>query len=78
MRAPETGVKADVVVAHGSDIEAAVEGLDWRRGRGPRGGLGRLGRKRRIFLGATAHRMLRTLPVPLIVVPRDYKPATAK
>jgi len=74
----ETGVKADVVVAHGSDIEAAVEGLDWRPDEAAVVGSSRLGRQRRIFLGATAHRMLRTLPVPLIVVPRDYAPGTPK
>jgi nucleotide-binding universal stress UspA family protein len=73
----ETGVEADVVVAHGSDIEAAVEGLDWRPDETAVVGSSRLGRKRRIFLGATAHRMLRSLPVPLIVVPRDYQPGTA-
>ena len=35
-------------------------------------GSSRLARKHRLFLGSTAQRMLRTLPVPLLVVPRNH------
>lgn len=56
-------------VAAGSSIENAVESLDWRDGEIVFAGSSRLAQPHRIFLGATAHRMLHSLPDPLIVVP---------
>ncbi|MCU1542468.1 MAG: hypothetical protein JWM50_333 [Microbacteriaceae bacterium] len=58
-------------VAAGSTVEAAVEKLDWRDGEIAFVGSSRLASPSRIFLGTTAHRMLHSLPVPLIVVPND-------
>lgn len=56
-------------VAVGRSIEDAVEDLDWRPDEIVFVGSSRLASPSRIFLGATANRMLRALPVPLIVVP---------
>jgi nucleotide-binding universal stress UspA family protein len=56
-------------VAAGRSIEDAVEDLDWRHDEIVFVGSSRLASPSRIFLGATANRMLRALPVPLIVVP---------
>ncbi|MCY1214581.1 Universal stress protein [compost metagenome] len=64
--------KTDVVVAQGRSIEEAVDRLDWEDGEVLVIGSSRLARSRSIFLGATAHRILRALPVPMIVVPSDY------
>jgi len=42
------------------------------RRRDPDCGSSRLAEKNRIFLGSTANKVLRALPVPMVVVPRDY------
>lgn len=66
-------VKADVVVAQGRSVEEAVDRLDWEDGEILLIGSSRLARSRSIFLGSTANRILRALPVPMIVVPSDYE-----
>lgn len=58
-------------VAHGPSTDAAVEALTWRDDEIALVGSSRLAQRGRIFLGATAHRMLGALPVPLVVVPTD-------
>jgi nucleotide-binding universal stress UspA family protein len=65
------GVHAEVVVGTGDNIEGAVEALSWQPGEVAVVGSSRLARKRRLFLGSTAARILRALPVPMIVVPRS-------
>lgn len=64
--------KTEVVVAQGGSIEEAVDRLDWEDGEVLVIGSSRLARSRSIFLGTTANRILRALPVPMIVVPSDY------
>jgi nucleotide-binding universal stress UspA family protein len=75
--AGESGVQAEakteVVVAHGRSIEEAVDRLDWEDGEVLVIGSSRLATSRSIFLGSTAGRILRALPVPMIVVPSDYE-----
>lgn len=56
-------------VGSGASLEAAVEALEWRPDELAIVGSSRLAAPRTIFLGITAHRMLHSLPVPLIVVP---------
>ena len=58
-------------VAVGRTIEDAVENLHWRSDEIALVGSSRLAQPSRIFLGVTAHRMLHSLPVPLVVVPTD-------
>jgi nucleotide-binding universal stress UspA family protein len=72
---PEAHVEAktEVVVAHGRSIEEAVDRLDWEDGEVLLIGSSRLAKGRSIFLGSTAGRILRALPVPMIVVPGDYE-----
>lgn len=67
------GAQLDVTstVAEGSTIENAVESLSWNDGEIVIIGSSRLAEHRRIFMGNTAHKLLRALPVPLIVVPRS-------
>ena len=74
----ELGVTAEVSIASGTDIDDAIAELDWEDGEIAVVGSSRLARKHRIFLGSTAQRMLRTLPVPLVVVPKNYKPGPAQ
>lgn len=64
------GVEADAVVGLGDSVEDAVSHLSWEPGEIAIVGSSRLARPRRLFLGSTAARMLRELPVPMIVVPR--------
>lgn len=63
-------VEADAIVASGDSIEDAITRLDWEDGEFVIVGSSRLAQPRRLFLGSTAAKMLRVLPVPLIVVPR--------
>jgi nucleotide-binding universal stress UspA family protein len=65
--------KTEVVVAHGRSIEEAVDRLEWEAGEVLLIGSSRLAAGRSIFLGSTANRILRALPVPMIVVPSDYE-----
>lgn len=63
----------DVVVGSGRTIEDAVDRLDWEDGELLMIGSSRLAQNKSIFLGATANRILRALPVPMIVVPRNFE-----
>jgi nucleotide-binding universal stress UspA family protein len=63
----------DVVVGSGRTIEDAVDRLDWQDGELLMIGSSRLAQHKSIFLGATANRILRALPVPMVVVPRDFE-----
>lgn len=65
-------LEIDVVVGTGRTIEDAVDALSWKKGEILLIGSSRLAQKSSIFLGSTANRILRALPVPMIVVPRDY------
>jgi len=65
--------KTEVVVGEGRSIEEAVDRLEWEDGEVLLIGSSRLARNRSIFLGSTANRILRALPVPMIVVPADYE-----
>ncbi|NQX29521.1 universal stress protein [Microbacteriaceae bacterium VKM Ac-2854] len=67
------GVAADVsaVVGSGSSVELAVRSVTWDPSEIVLVGASRLAAGGRLFLGATAAKMLRELPIPMIVVPRD-------
>ena len=71
------GVDATASVAAGESIEEAVANLDWEPGEIVMVGSSRLAQPRRLFLGSTAAKMLRELPVPMIVVPRTRTPEGA-
>lgn len=71
----DLGVSAEVRVVTGASIDEAIASIDWEDGEIAVVGSSRLARKRRLFLGSTAQRILRTLPVPLLVVPKNYKSA---
>ena len=68
------GVDATVVTATGGSIEESVRDLEWHAGEVVLVGSSRLAAPRHLFLGSTAAKMLRELPVPLIVVPRTTTP----
>lgn len=68
--AEHTRITTDIAL--GSTIEEAVDELEWDDAEIVLIGSSRLAQSRRIFMGSTANKMLRALPVPLIVVPRDH------
>lgn len=67
-----TDHEASVAVAHGRTIEQAIDEIEWDPGELVIVGSSRLAQRRQIFLGTTANQMLRALPVPMVVVPRDW------
>lgn len=71
-RLPE-GHDVTVAVAHGRSIEEAIDSLEWLDGEVMVIGSSRLAEKNRLFIGSTANKILRALPVPMVVVPRDYE-----
>lgn len=66
------GHDASVAVAHGRSIEQAMDDIDWDPAELVIVGSSRLARRSQLFLGSTANKMLRGLPVPMVVVPRDW------
>ncbi|MFY9712902.1 MAG: universal stress protein [Microbacterium sp.] len=64
------GRTVQVEEAPGESVEDAVANLSWLPGEVVLVGSSRLAQPRRLFLGSTAAKMLRELPVPMIVVPR--------
>lgn len=61
-----------VTLAHGRNIEEAIDNIGWKSGELVIVGSSRLAEQRKIFLGSTANKILRSLPVPMVVVPRDF------
>lgn len=64
-------IAVDAEVADGSSVESAVSKLEWSDGDLIMVGSSRLARPRHLFLGSTAAKMLRVVPVPMIVVPKE-------
>jgi nucleotide-binding universal stress UspA family protein len=64
------GIASEIAVGRGDTIDEAVAQLDWDPGELVLVGSSRLAKPRHLFLGSTAAKMLRELPVPMIVVPR--------
>jgi nucleotide-binding universal stress UspA family protein len=64
------GTNITAAVAEGSTIEQAVDSLGWDDGELMIIGSSRLAEHRKIFMGSTANKILRALPIPLVVVPR--------
>ncbi|MGG7507821.1 universal stress protein [Plantibacter sp. YIM 135249] len=57
-------------IATGGRVEDAVVSLDWDPAEVVLVGSSRLAQPKHLFLGSTAAKMLRELPVPMVVVPR--------
>lgn len=65
--------EATVTMAHGRSIEGAIDSIGWEEGELVIVGSSRLAQNNLLFLGSTANKVLRALPVPMVVVPRDYE-----
>jgi nucleotide-binding universal stress UspA family protein len=66
-------VEATATATTAATVEDAVRALDWQDGELVLVASSRLARPRHLFLGSTAAKMLRELPVPMIVVPRTTR-----
>lgn len=71
-RLPE-GHRVSVEVAHGRTIEEAIDDLEWYDGEILLVGSSRLAERNKLFIGSTANKVLRALPVPMVVIPREYQ-----
>ncbi|QUY62566.1 universal stress protein [Gulosibacter molinativorax] len=65
--------RAVIEIAEGKDFEDALAQVDWLEDEFALLGSSRLGGGRSVFLGSRAHRILRTLPVPVVVIPSDLR-----
>lgn len=70
--AASIGGPVSVETAHGTSVEEAIESMEWDDGEILLVGSSRLAQHLRIFLGTTANKILRTLTIPMVVVPRSY------
>lgn len=61
-------------IGKGQTVEDAAHGMDFEPSEVVIVGSSRLAGPQRLFIGSAANKMLRALPVPMIVVPRDYDP----
>lgn len=66
--------RASIEIIEGDSFEEAIEEIEWRPGDLAFLGSSRLANGPRIFLGNKALRILRRLPVPVVVVPRGIEP----
>lgn len=57
-------------IADGTTVESAVAKLEWHEDDLIMVGSSRLAQPRQLFLGSTAAKMLRVIPVPMVVVPK--------
>ena len=64
-----TDCPVSVKVAHGKNLKKAVSAMDWEPDSVLMVGSSRLAGDRQTFLGATTARILRHLPIPMIVLP---------
>lgn len=69
--------RVSTVLARGSSIEECVSTLQFDDDEIVLVGSSRLAGPRRLFIGSTASKMLRTLPIPMVVVPWNYGAALA-
>ncbi|MPV49112.1 universal stress protein [Pseudactinotalea sp. HY160] len=60
------------VIGRGKSLEEAAQSLEFEPSEIVIVGSSRLAGPRQLFIGASARKMLRALPVPMIVVPREY------
>nr|WP_276612336.1 universal stress protein [Kineococcus vitellinus] len=67
------GDRLSVELGRGRTVQEAVGSIDWEPGGLLLVGSSRLARGRQTFLGTTAARMLRHVPVPVAVVPRGER-----
>jgi nucleotide-binding universal stress UspA family protein len=71
-------VDVSVEIAPGPRIGDAIRALAWHADEIVFVGSSRLAQPHRLFLGSVAAKIVRGVPVPLVVVPRDHDPRTTR
>ncbi|QPT54463.1 universal stress protein [Rothia kristinae] len=71
---PEDADLLSVEVGVGRSIPEAVDSVHWGTGSLLLAGSSKLAEAGRLFLSSTTSKILTALPIPLVVVPRDYQP----
>src|SRR5699024_12502348 len=74
-RSSDLAGHATTEIATGSDINSAMQELTWEEGEVAVVGSSRLAVPGRLFISSKASRILRSIPVPMIVVPAGYMKA---
>jgi nucleotide-binding universal stress UspA family protein len=64
------GVAVEAGIASGRNWEDALDSLPWEEGEVLVVGSSRLGPVQRVFLGANSTKIIRSSPVPVVVIPR--------
>ncbi|MBU5654612.1 universal stress protein [Corynebacterium sp. UMB6689] len=64
--------RASRITTSGASVQSALQNLSWKEGEVAVLGSARIASEGRLFLGATANRILKHVPVPTIVVPSGY------
>lgn len=77
VRSRSAAVPVSVEMGRGRTMAEAVGSIDWAAGGLLIVGSSRLAQGRQTFLGPTAARILRHVPVPVVVVPRDPSASTS-
>lgn len=72
--APERPDLIAVAVGQGASVPEAVESVDWSAGSVLMAGSSKLAQRGELFLSSNTAKILTRLPIPLVVVPRDYSP----
>ncbi|WP_185173828.1 universal stress protein [Rothia nasimurium] len=72
--APERPDLITVAVGHGASVPDAVESVNWSAGSVLMAGSSKLAQRGELFLSSNTAKILTRLPIPLVVVPRDYSP----
>lgn len=74
---PRVPPAVDAVVGHGEDWPAALEDVEWSDGDVLAVGSSSIGPIARVFLGSRASKIVRSAPVPVVVIPRGVVDALA-
>ncbi|WP_237234401.1 universal stress protein [Rothia nasisuis] len=71
---PVEAAQVSVAVGAGATVPEAVESVDWSAASVLMAGSSKLAARGELFLSSNTAKILTRLPVPLVVVPRDYSP----
>lgn len=64
----------EIVIGQGPTVARAIEDVTWRPDAVLMVGSSKLAQKGQIFLSSTAAKIVTAIPVPIVMVPRDYHP----
>lgn len=71
---PEHPNLLTIAVGEGATVPEAVESVTWDAGSVLMAGSSKLAQRGELFLSSNTAKILTRLPIPLVVVPRDYSP----